>query len=708
MQIYSISFNGYPNTFIFYSNPFQYFIQIQLFIFILYSNSISIVPDWYYSPIDTTGKRADIQSRPELSRGTIEFAITNDLYYTNKKSPRAGGLCFVIDISDRSLTNGSLTLLTATLKQFLSTGLFAGTPLSLITYNSIAHFWDLSGSKPRMLAAPDYGDAFSPLHGPGAFATADSDSAGPAFAALLDSLADIAAKQPARERGGESGLAAALKAARALFEAQDQLGGRILLFHSSLPVAPPATAVLRDNYALYGTDKEKTLYQPQAPFYAEFGKRLAGSRLGLDAFLFSKEYIDVASVGELARATGGQVYFYHHFEAARDAWKFDADIRRNVTRVWGYDASLRVRVSRGVSINGYTGHFTPSNYADDIDIPAIDSDKSIGVTFTYDESAMKEGSQIAVQCALLYTTSAGERRVRVHNILVPVSGQYSTIFKSLDCDAIVALLTRDAAEAARVKGHQLATIVGNAFERIADSLAAYRRLCTKNPASGQLILPESVRLLPLYMNALTKSPILRREVRPDMRCTAFHQALTESAERTALRLYPRVFDVNDIWAAEDQEFPLATRCGSEFIAGDGIYVVDDGAALYVWVGKAPNAEAFARIFGDSVAPEGASTGELTQAFSAALGSESQDMARIAKLVQFFATQRMHNCFSINVLREADVSNYSFIWGFLIEDAQAGNLSYVDYLCALHKKIQQKIINMENQNASIMAMAFSHI
>ena len=86
----------------------------------------------------------------------------------------------------------------------------------------------------------------------------------------------------------------------------------------------------------------------------------------------------------------------------------------------------------------------------------------------------------------------------------------------------------------------------------------------------------------------------------------------------------------------------------------------------------------------------------------------RDMGKIAKLIQFFATQRMHNCFSINVLREADVSNYSFLWAFLIEDAQAGNLSYVDYLCALHKKIQQRIINIENQNASIMAMAFSHI
>lgn len=562
-----------------------------------------------------------------------------------------------------------------------------------------------------MLAVPDYGDAFSPMHG-GAFTVPQPDASNAStLLALLDTLPDIAAKQPSRERSGESGMGSALKAARALFDAQDQLGGRILLFHASIPVAPPASAALRDNYTLYGTDKEKTLYQPQAPFYAEFGKRLAKSRVGLDAFLFSKEYIDVASIGDICRATGGQVYFYHHFEATRDAWKFDADIRRNVTRVWGYDASLRVRVSRGVSIAGYTGHFTPSNYADDIDIPSIDADKSVGVTFTYDESAMKEGSKIAVQCALLYTTAAGERRVRVHNILIPVSGVYSTVFKSLDCDAVVSLITRDAAEAARVKGHQLNTIVSNAFECISDSLAAYRRLCTKNPASGQLILPESVRLLPLYMNALSKSPLLRREVRPDMRCTAFHQALSESAERTALRLYPRAFDVNDIFDAEDQDFPQATRLGSEFVASDGIYIVDDGAALYVWLGKSPDAEAFGRIFGGVEGiSESSSPTELTQAFSAALGSSSssEDMGKIAKLVQFFATQRLHNCFSINVLREADVSNYSFLWAFLIEDAQAGNLSYVDYLCALHKKIQQKIINMENQNASIMAMAFSHI
>ena len=676
-----------------------------------------VVPDWYYSPMDPSGKRADIESRPELMRGTVEFAVTNDMYYTNKKAPRPAGLCFVIDVSERALANGSLGLVTATLKQFIETGLLEGVSVGVITYNAIAHFWDLSGAKPRMLAVPDYDEPFAPMYR-GAFVTASSSSSSmtSSLITLLDSIADVAGKQSPRERTGESGLGAALKAARAMFSGQEGLGGRVLLFHSSLPVAAPASAVLRDNYTLYGTDKEKTLYQPQAPFYGEFGRQLAAARVGLDAFLFSKEYIDVASVGALCKATGGQVYFYHHFEAARDAWRFDADVRRDVTRAWGYDASLRVRVSRGVSVLGYTGHFTPANYADDIDIAVIDADKTIGVTFAYDDSSIKEGSHVAVQCALLYTTSAGERRVRVHNISVPVSGRYAAVFKALDCDALVSLFARDAVDAACTRGQQLPTIVGNAFDRVAEALAAYRRLCTKNPASGQLILPESVRLLPLYMNALSKSPILRREVRPDMRCIAFHQALSEPPATLALRLYPRAFDVADVLGAQPQDFPLATRLGSEFVAQNSVYIVDDGAAVYVWLGKNPSAEAFERVFPAGSVAQDASSAELTQAFSASLAAaaaaaasqETQEASPIAKLIQFFATQRMHNCFSINVIREADVSNYSFLWAFLIEDAQAGNLSYVDYLCTLHKKIQQKIIDVENQNASIMAMAFSHI
>jgi Sec23/Sec24 helical domain len=44
---------------------------------------------------------------------------------------------------------------------------------------------------------------------------------------------------------------------------------------------------------------------------------------------------------------------------------------------------------------------------------------------------------------------------------------------------------------------------------VADTLFAYRRHCAQSANPGQLILPEALKLLPLYCLALTKFPAFR-------------------------------------------------------------------------------------------------------------------------------------------------------------------------------------------------------
>ena len=61
----------------------------------------------------------------------------------------------------------------------------------------------------------------------------------------------------------------------------------------------------------------------------------------------------------------------------------------------------------------------------------------------------------------------------------------------------------------QVPGGTLTTVRSNVAGAVVDTLAAYRRHCTNATAQGQLILPEALKLLPLYSMALTKCPALR-------------------------------------------------------------------------------------------------------------------------------------------------------------------------------------------------------
>ena len=56
-----------------------------------------------------------------------------------------------------------------------------------------------------------------------------------------------------------------------------------------------------------------------------------------------------------------------------------------------------------VEYGGFYCKRTPT----DVDLPALDCDKAISVSLRYEEK-LPDGQEACVQCALLYTTVAGE------------------------------------------------------------------------------------------------------------------------------------------------------------------------------------------------------------------------------------------------------------------------------------------------------------
>lgn len=53
------------------------------------------------------------------------------------------------------------------------------------------------------------------------------------------------------------------------------------------------------------------------------------------------------------------------------------------------------------------------------------------------------------QAALLYTTSCGERRIRVHNIALPVESVIQNVFDSVSIDTLCNILAKQALEVRR-------------------------------------------------------------------------------------------------------------------------------------------------------------------------------------------------------------------------------------------------------------------
>ena len=61
---------------------------------------------------------------------------------------------------------------------------------------------------------------------------------------------------------------------------------------------------------------------------------------------------------------------------------------------------------------------------------------------------LRDSREVAFQAALLYTSSRGERRIRVHTLCLPTSASVSEIINGADQAAVVGMLAKFAADRA--------------------------------------------------------------------------------------------------------------------------------------------------------------------------------------------------------------------------------------------------------------------
>jgi len=485
-----------------------------------------------------------------------------------------------------------------------------------------------------------------------------------------------------------------------------ELFGRVVLFNASFPTAAPGALIPRSDKA-----DDQELLKPQSEFYTKLAHIYAENKIGCDVFMFGSNQ-DVVTLGEMPHKTGGQAYVHSNFDAARDSWLLQAEIARNLSRVWGYDAALRVRCSNGLNVQEYDGHISDLSTDVDADIPVITSESTIAVVLQHDDKLPEDNCSF-VQAALLYTTRNGERRVRVHNLAMRVSRDHSAIYKGLDCDAIVSTITRLGTKII-YDNDSLPTTTAYLSDMLVTTLATYRSRCCQNPSPTQLILPEAIRLLPIYMIAMLKMQLFRHNSPANSRMAMMLQVMNEKTITTLLRLYPKVFSLKKIMAAAaDPDLSAAGAAGftavplrlsADMINDDDVYLIDNGQQLLVWVRGTPDADLLAAVFGPEITPEtivSYSAPQLAQAFASRLAA-TEPPSPFTDIVGVMTMGRLHNNFSITAIPPNESPDRYFMWN--TEDEESGVISYMKYLCLLHRRIHAKISEDDSAAASI---AFAH-
>lgn len=637
------------------------------------------VPKEYFCHMDGQGSRADRYQRAELCCGTFEYIATAE-YCREKVLPKEPAFIFVLEMNQLMMQRGVIPLLCQNMKDILKhlprdtiNGVQlpeANIKVGFITYDSNVHFYKLDGQAPEMCVMCDRDDMFVPLSGG---ILCDAKEAAENIDKLMETIPE--SFMATRETSGVMGCA--IRAGMEALKASGRVG-KMFVFHSSLPAGGGHGSLkMREDRKLLGTEKEKSVLTPQTTYYNHLGQDLVAVGGSVDLYIFNDTYVDLATIGQVARLTGGQVYKYAFFQSNRDGTRLLEDLKLNVGRDIGFDSVMRVRTSQGVRPVEFFGHFYMSNTTD-IELASIDSSKGIGVEIKHDDKITDEDG-VYIQAALLYTSCSGQRRLRIINLALSVCTQMADLYKNCDLDTLMNFYGKQSV--ARLLDSNAKQVKENLISKTASILACYRKNCASPSSAGQLILPEMMKLLPLYINCLNRCDAMSggQDITCDERSLQMYILTAMTVDASVVYFYPRLIPLSDD-DTQNTGLPVPLRTSYEKLRADGAFLVENSLQMFVWVGTNISPDWLNDVFGVN-APH-----QLDPVMAELPERDNPTSVRVREIISTIRAQRKRHVRMFVVLQQS--KHEMVMRNFLVEDkSMYGAPSYVDFLCHVHKEIR---------------------
>lgn len=248
-----------------------------------------------------------------------------------------------------------------------------------------------------------------------------------------------------------SALGPALAAAHRILAS---IGGRITVFQAGLPTAGDASEgsalVNREDPNNRTSNSNLTaltpLLNPATDFFKKLALECSEHQIAVDLFSLNPSYSDIASVSQVSKISGGSVFYYGGSAAnlinskQRVLARLEEDLGHYLTRSIGFEAVLRLRCTRGLNIHSFHGNFFVRS-TDLLTLPNVNPDSGYAVQMSISDD-LRDFNGVCFQAAILYTNPAGERRIRVHTMALPVVSTVQEVITGADQEAVIGMLSK--------------------------------------------------------------------------------------------------------------------------------------------------------------------------------------------------------------------------------------------------------------------------
>ncbi|GMM52558.1 COPII subunit [Starmerella bacillaris] len=529
--------------------------------------------------------------RSELNYGIVDYVANSDYL---ARPPQPPTYVFLIDVSVNAVHNGMVNCVAETLRQTLHSLPNSDncTRVAFIAVDGALNYFQFPLPNPlkpderqdaRMLVVSDLEDPFLPTN---SGTLVNLTECMPVIERFLESLPSLFANT----YSSNSAMGSALKASLGLVKS---IGGKVVCITSSLPSVGLGKLQPRDERKHLGQKSEHQLLQPANNFYKSFAVDCNKAQVTVDMFLVSNNYQDVATLSNLPKYTAGSTFFYPGWSAKKhsDSLKLQAELGGHLSQELGFEGMFRARATTGLHPSQFSGHFFVRS-SDLMTFPTVSRHHSYVIELNLDETIKKP--YVTIQGAFLYTSSHTERRIRVMTMQVPVSDQLSAVYASADQQAIAMWFAHTASEKALQSGFDAAHELINT--RIAEIFKVFRTdvLNVHTGTSSTLSLSSNLMLLPLLAYALKKNVGLRRnnQILSDIRANALDLLQTLPMPNLIKLLYPEFYALHELpdeagLPDENGNIVLPQRLNltGEVLQSHGLYLLDDGQVMFIWVGN---------------------------------------------------------------------------------------------------------------------------
>ncbi|XP_034886153.1 protein transport protein Sec24B isoform X4 [Mirounga angustirostris] len=563
-----------------YINPFVSFIDQRRWKCNLCYRVNDVPEEFMYNPL--TRSYGEPHKRPEVQNSTVEFIASSDYML---RPPQPAVYLFVLDVSHNAVEAGYLTILCQSLLENLDK--LPGdsrTRIGFMTFDSTIHFYNLQEglSQPQMLIVSDIDDVFLPTPDSLLVNLYESKE-------LIKDLLNALPNMFTNTRETHSALGPALQAA---FKLMSPTGGRVSVFQTQLPSLGAGLLQSREDPNQRSSTKVVQHLGPATDFYKKLALDCSGQQTAVDLFLLSSQYSDLASLACMSKYSAGCIYYYpsfHYTHNPSQAEKLQKDLKRYLTRKIGFEAVMRIRCTKGLSMHTFHGNFFVRS-TDLLSLANINPDAGFAVQLSIEEN-LTDTSLVCFQTALLYTSSKGERRIRVHTLCLPVVSSLADVYAGVDVQAAVCLLANMAVD--RSISSSLSDARDALVNAVVDSLSAYGSTVS-NLQHSALIAPSSLKLFPLYVLALLKQKAFRTgtSTRLDDRVYAMCQIKCQPLVHLMKMIHPNLYRIDRLTDegaihVNDRVVPQPPlqKLSAEKLTREGAFLMDCGSVFYIWIGK---------------------------------------------------------------------------------------------------------------------------